>query len=230
MPLIIVMSRTLRIEEEKYFREHEERFLIKEHSEALSMFIYLFLGMLMSYSLWATFLPDDMLGVIFDVQLGYLERGNIDNFGSILENIPELSSILINNFRVLFLCILFSFLYGAGAIFILTFNASIIGVYIGMFIRNSIATGADITHIGFLYNYFHSASIGFSCLIHGIPEISAYFLGALGGGIISVAVTNHDFRTDEFRHIVKDSVDLILLSCLVLIIAAVIEVYVTPNL
>ena len=44
------------------------------------------------------------------------------------------SEIFINNMGVLFLCIIFSFLYGAGAIFILTWNASVIAAAIGSFI------------------------------------------------------------------------------------------------
>ena len=47
-------------------------------------------------------------------------------------------------------------------------------------------------------------------------------------GIISVAVINHDYKTKEFRHILIDSIDLIILSIFLLIIAGLIEVYITP--
>jgi len=33
-------------------------------------------------------------------------------------------------------------------------------------------------------------------MIHGIPEIVAYFIGALAGGIISVAIIRKDLRGD----------------------------------
>ncbi|HDH40804.1 MAG TPA: hypothetical protein ENG12_00115, partial [Candidatus Altiarchaeales archaeon] len=82
----------------------------------------------------------------------------------------------------------------------------------------------------FLYNYFGSFSISLGYAVHGIPEIAAYFIGALGGGIISVAVVNHDLRSREFRSIIIDSLDLILLSCVILFLAGLIEVYVTPLL
>ena len=58
--------------------------------------------------------------------------------------------------------------------------------------------------------------------------MAGYFLGALAGGIISFAVINHDFGSKEFRRIIIDSLDLVALSILVLIIAGVIEVYITP--
>jgi uncharacterized membrane protein SpoIIM required for sporulation len=67
-------------------------------------------------------------------------------------------------------------------------------------------------------------------MIHGIPEILAYFIGGLAAGIVSIAVIRHDFKSDKFRHILLDSADLILLSLGVLIVAALIEVFITPVL
>ena len=68
--------------------------------------------------------------------------------------------------------LLFSFIYGSGAIFILTWNASVISVAIGSAIREMIASaalGAGAVNIG---TYFSAASIGVSrYLLHGIPEI-----------------------------------------------------------
>lgn len=227
MPLIIIMYKTVRLEEEKD-KIYETKFLIKEHGKSLSMFIYLFLGLLASYSLWCTVLPDSAVERLFDFQIQTIKSIEIITISSAINRTDILTDILGNNFRVLFLCILFSFVYGAGAIFILTLNASVIGVAIGSIIRNSIAECATSSHLGFIYHYFRSVSISLCYLVHGIPEISAYFLGALGGGIISVAVVNHDFRTKEFKKILIDSLDLVVLSCVVLFLAGLIEVYITP--
>ena len=65
-------------------------------------------------------------------------------------------------------------------------------------------------------------------LIHGVPEIASYFIIALAGGIVSIAIIRHDFRHKEFWRILKDSLGLILISFVVLFIAALIEVFVTP--
>ena len=66
--------------------------------------------------------------------------------------------------------------------------------------------------------------------IHGIPEVLAYFVAALSGGIISVALMKHDFGTKNFEKIVLDASNLLLLAIGLLFIAAIIEVYVTPVL
>ncbi len=239
MPLVVIMYKTMRYEEKKdrlivnslqsgkIKIRHEETFLIKEHGKALSLFIALFLGMVVSSTLWYTLLPKEIGEKAFDFQINEIKRIRASVTGRIIDP-GMLINILGNNFRVWFFCIIFSFLYGAGAIFILTLNASVVGVAIGSAIRNSLASYAHLSHLEFLYNYFGSFSVSFCYLIHGIPEISAYFLGALGGGIISVAVANHEFRTREFKHIIIDSLDLIILSAVLLILAGVMEVSLTP--
>jgi uncharacterized membrane protein SpoIIM required for sporulation len=67
-------------------------------------------------------------------------------------------------------------------------------------------------------------------MTHGVFEILSYFVAGLAGGIISIAVTNHDFGTKKFQHVLLDSIDLILLSVLLLLVAALVEVFVTPLL
>jgi len=79
--------------------------------------------------------------------------------------------------------------------------------------------------------YFSSYSLGLlRYLTHGWLEILAYFIAALAGGIISVAIARHSFASASFRRVVSDSVDLIALSVGTLFMAAVVEVFVTPML
>jgi uncharacterized membrane protein SpoIIM required for sporulation len=244
LPLVIVMINTVKFEEEKDFEIHKETFLIKEHGKALSMFFFLFMGMVVSYSFWFTVLPVEyvelfrfQVDIVRSVQSGAaamgnaLNTGNVLNMGNALYGTNRLETIIVNNFKVLAFCILFSFLYGAGAIFILTLNASVIGVAVGSRVREYLGGFAQGSHADMMYRYFNSSvSVTFCYMFHGLFEVSAYIVGALAGGIISVAVVNHDFRTREFWHIVVDSSDLIVLSLLLLVLGAVIEVYVTPLL
>jgi uncharacterized membrane protein SpoIIM required for sporulation len=65
-------------------------------------------------------------------------------------------------------------------------------------------------------------------LVHGIPEIAAYFVAALGGGIISIAMIKHGFGKKQFWRVMRDSLDLIIISIVILIIASVLEVFLTP--
>ncbi len=230
MAAIPLLYRTIKIEEFKGIRIAREGRLLKEHGRALSFFMFLFLGITVSFTSWYVLLPTDMLNNLFGtqtqtiVEISNRVTGNVSKYAL-------LSKIFLNNIKVLAFCILFSFLYGAGAIFVLTWNASVIGTAIGNFIRSNIEQYASSIGIAKVVSYFHIVSIGLlKYTIHGIPEILAYFVGALAGGIISIAVIRHDFRTKRFEKIIIDSADLLLISFVLLLIAAVLEVYVTPAL
>ena len=133
----------------------------------------------------------------------------------------------MNNIKVLSFCILFSFIFGLGAIFILIWNASVIGAAIGHFIRANISSIAGAAGLPKAAAYFQAFSLGLlRYSVHGIPEIAAYFTAGLAGGIISIAIVNHDFRTKNFQKVVIDSADLILISIVILIIAGFLEVFV----
>ena len=149
--------------------------------------------------------------------------------GNAYETFRVFSDILANNLKVLIFCVLFSFLYGVGALFILTWNASVIGVAIGDTIRSGIYQLGQELNFNAGVQYLSVISYGLlRYSIHGIPEILSYFVAGLAGGIISVAAIRHDFGTKRFEKIVLDSSVLIILSLALVVGAAFLEVYVTP--
>jgi len=117
-------------------------------------------------------------------------------------------------------CLFFSLFFGAGAIFILTWNASVIGAAMGSFATERLGLfGSHLIGIPLsLMRY----------MTHGVFEILAYFMAGLAGGIISVAIINNDLMGENKKRILRDSVDLILLSIVFLIVGSIIEVFVTP--
>ena len=133
--------------------------------------------------------------------------------------------------KVLAFSILFSFIYGAGAIFILAWNATVIGAAMGNFIRANISAYSSSFGLFQAGNYFHVVSLGLlKYSIHGIPEIAAYFYGGLAGGVISVALIRGHFRTEKFSRVMVDFSELVLIAVGFLIAAAFLEVYLTPVL
>ena len=151
--------------------------------------------------------------------------------GDFAGNLDIFEKIFVNNIKVLLFCIFFAFFYGAGAIFILTWNASVISAAIGNIIRSNLAIYAKEFGFTKLWTYFSIFSVGIlRYLIHGIPEILAYFVGGLAGSIISVAMINHDFSTIKFKKVLTDTISLIVLAVFILLIAALMEVYLTPLL
>lgn len=213
------MYAAVKMEEKKDLVIKEKKFLIKEHGRTLSFFMYLFLGFVISFSLWHSFLPEDMIDDLFQVQIKEIQKvSDIDVTGDAVSAVGIFGNIFMNNLMVMLFSLLFAFFYGVGAIFVLTWNASIIGAAIGEFIRAEIGR-----------NFFVSFSAGLlRYSLHGIPEMLAYFMAGLAGSIISIAIIRHDFGSGKFRRILTDSLDMIFLSVLVLFVAAIIEVFVSP--
>ena len=229
-----LMYNTLRYEEEKDTLITRQKTLLKEHGKALTFFVFLFLGFVLAFSLAYIFLPASIVEPTFKTQTDTIKSINSQVTGESITTEATGSGnlwmqIFLNNVKVLLFCVFFAFFYGAGAIFILTWNASVISAAIGTFFREHISAYAG--QLGFVHvaGYFHIYSLSLlRYFIHGIPEILAYFVGGLAGGIISVAVIKHEFGTQVFRRILLDSSNLVFLALFVLVIAATLEVYITP--
>lgn len=228
-----IIYNLMKMEEEKDLTDVEEKTLLKEHSRALKAFIYIFIGATLCFAFWYTVLSQSMVNSLFHSQSATISAINgrvVDITGNITNPINVFSGIFFNNIKVLLFCILFSFMYGAGAIFILMWNASIVGAAIGSFVRTSISALINTcgVNVGTTFCAVSSGILRYT--VHGIPEILAYFVAALAGGIISIAVINHEFNSRKFEHILLDSADLLMLAIGILFVAALLEVFVTPAL
>lgn len=200
----------------------------KTHSDAIYAFMWLFLGFVVAFSFWYIILGNSNL---FNAQVGTYcminSPGNIEDCISKydINSKPTVTgahtqemrffAILTNNIFVMIFTLIFSLIFGAGAIFILAWNASVISAAIGIF------TKYNVTEI----------PIGLSrYMIHGFPEIAAYFITALAGGIFGTGAIRHGFKNKKFLRVAENSIILILIAIFVLVIAAGIEVYLTPKL
>ncbi|MFC1801668.1 stage II sporulation protein M [Nanoarchaeota archaeon] len=221
---------TMRHEEEINFKFKNNFKILKEHGKVFTFLILLFLGFTVALTLWYVFLPSTMVETLFSSQTTTIANINNQISGNSVQ-FDIFLKILLNNVRVLIFCVLFAFLYGVGAIFILTWNASVIAAAMGNFIRQNLAHYAQAVGLGKLAGYFHIFSMGFlRYAIHGIPEVLAYFVGGLAGGIISVAVIKHDVFKEKREKVIFDASELILIALAILVIAGLLEVYVTPAL
>ncbi len=191
--------------------------------------MFLFLGITLAMVSAYVILPDTVVNTIFSLQQQAITSVNANVQESITGNVTKLDlfgAILFNNMKVLFFCIVFSFLYGTGAVFILTWNASVIATAMGSLFKLKVAEGVAITG-AVVGSYAFSAAFYafFRFMTHGLLEIAAYFVAGLAGGIISIALIKHNLQEDR---VLFDSLDLILISMGMLIVAGVVEVYVTP--
>jgi len=231
MAALPIFYNTAKFEESKDLIMDKETEILKEHNKAISFFMYMFIGITLACAMWYVLLPVETITQLFEKQIGTIQTINTSVSGNVMLNLRTFWKIFFNNFKVLSFSILFAFVYGAGAIFILSWNATVIGAAIGNFIRSNISSYTNSIGLLETGNYFHVVSLGLlKYSLHGLPEIAAYFYGGLAGAILSVSLIRKHFKTNQFSKIMKDFSELILIAAGFLIIAAFLEVYVTPAL
>ncbi|MEK6889666.1 MAG: stage II sporulation protein M [Nanoarchaeota archaeon] len=219
---------TLKLEESRISEEKSSFTLIGEHTHAIYAFMFLFIGFVVAFSFWyialssnqnfaaqiETFCMINRPTNFQDCVTQYGIKNTVTATGQVTGT-DRLFLIFANNVYVCIFTLIFSLVFGAGVIFILAWNASVISAAVGIFTQSKLS-GLPIA----LSRY----------LIHGIPEILAYFIVALAGGLVSVAVVRHEIGTEKFWEVLHDSLNLIILGLIVLFIAALMEVYLTPRL
>jgi len=199
----------------------------KVHSDAIYAFVWLFFGFIIAFSFWYIILQDQTL---FNAQIQtYCMINSPDSIENCVQHYAFdkigptgaatktaiLLSIISNNVYVMIFTLIFSLIFGAGAIFILAWNASVISTAIGIFTQYQI----------------NEIPIGVArYMIHGLPEVAAYFITALAGGIFGVGIIRNGFANYRFLHVLENVVILLFISIMLIVGAGIIEVYLTPIL
>lgn len=216
----------IRLEERKITHQKGMFMLLKEHTHVIYVFMWLFLGFVFAFSVWYSILSSSLsFGAQIETYCMINRPSTFEDCVSLYSardsslstayatSSERLLAIFSNNIFVLIFTLIFSLIFGAGVIFILAWNASVIAAAIGIFTK----TKLSMLPIG-MAKY----------MVHGIPEIAAYFIVALAGGIISSAVIRHEMGTENFWDVLQDSLSLIISAVVILFVAGLIEVYITP--
>lgn len=193
----------------------EEKSLLKEHAKALKLFLAIFIGIVISFSIWTYALPVEKSAELFSVQKSVLEgiRGQVT--GDAISDSTLFKIIFNNNLKVLFVSFIIALIYGAGAIFVLTWNASIMGYVIGSIVKEHGLLSYPVAVV----KYF----------LHGIPEMLSYFIVILAGGMVYASMIKGDFFQEmKSRRTLKDVAILIGCALVIMTFAVVVEVWVSP--
>jgi uncharacterized membrane protein SpoIIM required for sporulation len=219
-----IMTAIIRKEElmeERAIRAHYKKGFWERHRKDLLIFLYFFGGATFAFAVWTVMLPVDT----FQVQIPsicamrpYLSVcDNPAITGAATGVLPTASAvdsggrfqeILGNNLRVTMFSFVFAFVFGAGAVFILLWNAGILGICIGL-MSKSLAE-IPVNAIRFLP--------------HGIPEIAGYICAGLAGSLISIAIIRKaDGRI--LKSVAWDSIKVLVIGLGLIVLGAFIEAY-----
>ncbi|MFH1642118.1 MAG: hypothetical protein ABIC04_04410 [Nanoarchaeota archaeon] len=205
--------------EEKIEVKSKKGFL-KKHEAIFDFYIYFFIGVFIVLFDIALINP----GLVFsEQQLTGITVKTISNM-----NMPpppsitggaskEIISIFQNNLHVMIICFALSFFYGSGALFLITLNGSIFASALAQSVKTTIPRIGNIFTFSFL-----GCNLG-AMFLHTIPEVGGYLIAAVSGGVLSKALIKEKFGSKGFNIVFKDSIILLIISVVVLIIAAIIE-------
>lgn len=190
---------------EKLIKKHKEKGFFKRHEKELMIYLSFFLGVMIVFIFAGFLLPNNFFFYQNEIIKGITGLAIFEAGNSI-----ALFTILKNNLIVFLLTFAISFVISAGMVFILVWNASVLGVFLSKII--------DTSPIEAL-----------SYLPHGLFEISGIVLAGIAGALLS-----HQFEYFKkthhnkiiFKGILKDIGFLVLIGIAAIIIGALIETFV----
>ena len=179
---------------------------IQRHNRTIALYSFLFVGMLLAYTILFNILPQPLKENVFFNQIGVVKPG----YNTGLSRIAAFKTILTNNLIIIVICVFLSLIYGSGAIFILNYNASIAGVLFG---------GSIAPFLGRSGGFLDNPAM---FIPHTIIEILAYLIAAIAGAILSKAAAQ--VLPGNPKILVKDGVIYLFISVLLIVVGAIVEV------
>lgn len=192
-------------EQEEAKQRWTETQLLRRHAEDFTLYLSFFLAATLAFAVSTFFVPEQF----YTIQMGVLESIGAPT-GQFYSQ-AFLMQIINNNLWVFMVTFILTFFVTSGVVFVLAWNASVLGVLIGMLSR----TLLEVPLITLPY------------LPHGLLEIGGYVLAGISGALLSYAVEQYmleevDWQTNVV--ILKDSLTLFVLGVGLILVAGVIEV------
>ena len=191
--------------------------LWKDDVEVVRIYLFLFIGILLVYALGTILMPEMQANTLFREQLEIrFGQGFSGQAVSTVFDGSLFRDLLSNNFMVLLACFIMALLTGDGAIFLITWNASVWGTIFGLTAKNAAAFTGSAPYLIFL-------GIMIIVFCHLIIEALSYFLAAISGSVISKDVILEKFASDRFFEVFGFNLYLLLFGLVALVIGALVE-------
>jgi len=165
-----------------------------------------FLGVALCYAIWYLILPQKAALFFFDKQIAVFTQPLSSIIGFFSQTQTTLIGIISNNMKLALFALVLSFIYGVGATILITWNASVLGIFMA-------SLGKFTTVLSFVP--------------HASLEFIGFFFAAIAGGLLSVAVDEEKTRygSAKFYRAINDAAMLFILSVAIIVAAGFIEIY-----
>jgi uncharacterized membrane protein SpoIIM required for sporulation len=215
-----------------YLFNYSEGFFTR-HKKLFLQLIYFFLGVFCAFVFLFFLLGPNTKEIVFSTQMIEVEGvsnlrnsitgqvsqtqlANDNNFNKVFK------LVLSNNFGVILRAAALSFFYGAGALFLIAWNASVLATVISSEIASNL--GVVLTSpLGIFQAIFQTFISFIGYLPHGFPELLAYFIISFAGAMLARDLVKGLFTTEFRWKIIGDLLFMLALSIFLLVIGAIIE-------
>lgn len=165
------------------------------------VYLGLFFGIMLVFSITTLLLPSDISKNLFGAQFqidSESSGGSTTAAGTVGFDRALFAKLVDNNFRVLVLCFIMSFIIGNGAVFFITWNASVWGVVFGNLANGAaIGAGQDPLLHGALYFFLIFVMV----FPHMLLEILSYIVASISGSLMSRSViTEKVYSSNQYLH------------------------------
>ncbi len=187
----------------------------KRHRTIIKCYLGAFLGLLAGFLILGMINSDTLSYQVTQLEQDHLRPETISNFAEkpYTPSIGTTIGLFSHNIRYLLVGFILSLFYGAGAIFLVAYNASFFAAFVTeLFSRWAAAT--QMTAIS---------------LVHLLPESAGYILTAIAGAEISRALIHEKLAGDKFRNVLRNCFLLLIFAVLCIFLAAFLETYVTAT-
>lgn len=192
-------------DEEELLAKWNEYELLSRHFSEVGVYLSSFLAATLTFAAARFFLPSEFF------QIQQLVLSNITSVTGQITASTAFQQIVANNISLLFATFALAFFITGGMVFVIIWNASVLGVLVGTLSRNLLDIPLQILPYA----------------VHGFLEIAAYILAGLSGALLSYHFEHyfiHETHSeDTFRTVATDSLVMTVLGILTILIAAVIE-------
>jgi len=210
--LLVPSIHHLIIMEEKIERTGGKHFWAK-HKTIIKSHLGAFLGILVGFLLLGIIDPSTLSYQTAQLQLEHLRPEIVNGFldKPYAPSMQTAIALFSNNLTYLLMGFVLSLFYGAGAIFLVVFNASYFAAFVVQIITRW-AAALQLTAVS---------------LLHLIPESAGFILTAIAGATMSRALLVEKYKAQTFKNVLQSSVKHLIIAILLILLAAFVETFIT---
>jgi len=161
-----------------------------------------FFGVTLSYIFWYLILPPAASQFFFSKQIAVLSQPFATFSGFFSFPQATFLTIVANNLKIVMFVLILSLIYGSGAVMIITWNASVLGIFIASF-------GKFTTFLAFVP--------------HTSLEFLAFFCAAVAGTLMAISFDRAKVGTADWDRTISDASILFILAVIFIVLGAMIE-------